>query len=153
MTLSPVADAFVNANYPNNNSGSNILLKVVSSPEKTSYLKFDLAPLNGKNIQSAKLRLNVTNGSNSTQSVKTVADISWGETTINYNNRPSLGSVITTFTGSVTGTWKEIDITSAVSVATGNLMSLGIDSIGTDGLDVYSKENPTGRPELVIEYN
>ncbi|OGK42970.1 hypothetical protein A3A74_05885 [Candidatus Roizmanbacteria bacterium RIFCSPLOWO2_01_FULL_35_13] len=153
LSLNPVADTFVNANSPNGNLGNNVLLRIISSPEKIAYLKFDLGALVGRTIQSAVLRLFVSNGSNSTQAVKTVVDTSWGELTMTYNNRPLLGDVVTNFTGSVTGTWKEIAVTSAVSASVGQLMSLGIDSTGTDGLDVYSKENSTGKPELVVNFN
>ncbi|OGK25939.1 hypothetical protein A2954_01550 [Candidatus Roizmanbacteria bacterium RIFCSPLOWO2_01_FULL_37_12] len=46
-----------------------------------------------------------------------------------------------------------INVTSAVSASGGQLMSLGIDSTGSDGLDVYSKENSANKPELVVNFN
>ncbi len=90
-----------------------------------------------------------TNSSTSKQVIKQVADTSWEETTMNYNNKPSLGTVIASFTGGSSGTWKEVDISSAVGLSIGQIYSLGIDSIGNDGYGFASRES-NNKPILLI---
>ena len=153
LTLNPTNDTFVNSNYPNGKFGSNTLLKIVGgSTIKISYLKFDLSQLAGRTIWSANLRLRVSNGSKSTQNVKSVADTSWQEAQLTYNTRPALGGIITSIAGAVSNSWKEVSVTSAVQASSGQLFSLGIDTTGTDGLDINSKENSTNKPELKVTY-
>lgn len=153
VSLNPIADATVKAATPDTNYGAVTPHEVDGSPVKIVYMKFDLNFLAGKSVTSAKLRLRVTNGSDSTQIVKHVEDTNWSEAAVTYNTRPSLSSEIAQITGGVSGVWKEIDITSAVAGKTGQLMSIGIDSTGSDGLDFSSKEHSSNKPQLVVEYN
>ena len=151
-TLNPVADAFVNQNYPDNNFGSNTSLKAVLSPVKNSYLKFDLAALADLTIQSAVLRIYINNGSNSVQSVR-LTDQGWGESVLTYNTQPVWGATVATFTGSASNSWQEIDVTSGAAGYAGQTFSLVIDNGGSDALDFKSRENSTNQPELVVSYN
>jgi len=152
INLSPVADTYVRSDKPNNNYGTNTLFFVDGSPMKITYIKFDLSGLTGLSISSAKLRLKVAGDKSPTlQSVKSVADTSWGETTLNYNNRSSLESVINTFSGPTVNTWVEIDIMSEAAARQGQLMSLGIDETSSNGINFYSKETVNG-PVLVITF-
>jgi hypothetical protein len=152
LTLNPVADTTVKSSNPTKNYGTNTELQIDGNPIEMTYLKFDLSALAGKTILSAKLRLRITNSSNSTQAVKSVADTTWQETTMTYNTRPALGVLISSFPGGTSGTWREVTVTSGVSGAAGQLLSLGIDSTGGDGLDAYSRQHSTSKPELVITY-
>lgn len=152
LTLNPIADTTVKSNKPTTNYGSATKLSIDGSPIEISYLRFDLAPLAGRTIRFATLRLRITDSSTSTQNVKSVADSSWQETTMTYNTRPPLGSTITSLPGGTSGTWREVTVTSGVSGSAGGFLSLGIDSTGTNGLDAYSRENPTDKPALVITY-
>jgi hypothetical protein len=58
-----------------------------------------------------------------TAHVKNVADDSWAEGSINYSNRPPMGSVVTTFTVGATDNWTEVNVTSAVAASTGSILS------------------------------
>src|SRR3712207_7383399 len=55
-------------------------------------------------------------------------------------------SVAATYTSTSTGL-KEVDITTVVKERVGQLMSLGFDSAGSDGLNFYSRESSTSRSE------
>lgn len=150
VRLYPIADTFVSKSNPNTQFGSRTLLEVDGKPVKISYMKFDLTPLAGRRVLSANLNLRISNRSGSTQTVRVGADTSWVETAVTYTTRPALGEAVASFSGGASGAWKEIPLTSSVSAAAGQLLSLGIDSTGSDGLNVYSRENPTNRPQLVI---
>jgi hypothetical protein len=114
-------------------------------------MKFDLSSFAGMNIISAKLRLRVSNdSSNSTQTVKSVADTSWSESTLTYQNRPVLGNSIQTFTSPYANTWIEIDLTAQVAAHRGQLMSIGIDETSSNSMNIYTKEASNYRPVLVI---
>lgn len=152
LIINPIADSRVDAGNPNTNYGALPTLWVDASPLEITYLKFDLLSLSGKQIVTAKLRLNITGSSYSTQVVKNTTNV-WTETGITYNSRPALGTQISTFTSSNAGTWKEIDVTSGVLGKGGQLVSFGIDSTGTDGLYFNSKEATQSlRPQLVVSY-
>jgi hypothetical protein len=114
-------------------------------------MKFDLSSLAGMHVTSAKLRFRVANdASTAVQTVKSVTNTSWSESTLTYKNRPALGNPIQTFTGSITNSWLEIDITSQVIANLGQPMSLGIDEVSSNSMNIYTKESSTYKPILVI---
>jgi hypothetical protein len=140
----------------NNNFGQNIELASDLSPEQQSYMRFDLQPLAGLNITQATLRMWVTSGSPGTQTIRQVADDTWieGPATgaITYNNRPSTGATVATFTQASPNLWQAVDITSAVAASTGSLMSLELDNNNSDGYRFNSDEGPN-RLELVVNWS
>ena len=111
-----------------------------------------MSPLAGRTIISANLRIFISDSSSNIQTVKTVPDITWVENLVTYNLRPVLGGTVTSFSGGTKGVWKEIPVTTVVADNLGQFMTLGIDSGGSNGLDAYSRENTTNKPELVISY-
>lgn len=149
LVLYPTKDAYVREDSPGSNYGNSAALEVDGSPVKISYLEYDLGLIQ-EGVLSAKIRLRITNSSSSIQIVRSVSSTSWSESGITYDNRPTLGSQVTTINGGKSGTWIEIDITDLVTSNTGKVMSIGIDSAGGDGLDFYSKEATTYKPKLVI---
>jgi hypothetical protein len=116
---------------------------------KITYLKFDLSSLASATVDSAKLRLLVRDSSPHTQNVRSVGSSGWSETAVTYNTRPAVGPVIRTLNGGAAGATIEIDITSAVVAGRGGLLSLAIDSTGSNGIDFGSREWTT-KPQLVI---
>ncbi|OGD03616.1 hypothetical protein A2989_02960 [Candidatus Amesbacteria bacterium RIFCSPLOWO2_01_FULL_48_25] len=163
FTLTAIEDTYVDSGSPSSNYGSSGVLGVDASPTtKISFLKFDLRNLSNTTITSAKLRLTVSQATNSdstsTQSVKFISNSSWSESTLTYSNSTSypLGTVLATNPGGTLGETKLIDITSSVSANRGNYYSVGLDQTDIDGLDIYSSEAtcptaiPSCRPALVI---
>jgi hypothetical protein len=84
--FNPIADTYVAANSANSNYGTDSELKVKETP-KTSYLRFNVTGLSG-NVLSSRLRLTVTNSSNSGGTIHSVSDNSWDENLMTFNNRP-----------------------------------------------------------------
>lgn len=153
MVLNPVADSYVRSDKPAGNYGTKTTAVVDGSPVMIVYMKFDLSPLAGSNISRAVLRLKVANdASNSTQNIKSVAATAWTESGLTYNNRPSTGSMIGSFTSPAMNTWIEIDLTSQVTAAQGQLMSIAIDEISSNSMNLYTRESASNRPALVIYY-
>jgi len=91
----------------------------------------------------------VSDTSSNPQNLRTVADDSWTEQTITYNNRPPKGPVVWIFTPGSVG-WLEIDITSLVAGDAGSIMSLAIDSTGSNAYAFSSAEATSDRVELVV---
>jgi hypothetical protein len=156
VTLLPIADTFVRSDSPNNNYGTNTSLSVAGGGIiRIAYMKFNLnlASLVGKNIQSAKLRLYNTNGTNGVQVVSANTTTTWTESTITYTNRPAMGTTVATFVpGTATSNWVEVDITSGISGKQGQTVSFGISSTESDSFSYNSKEISTTslRPVLVV---
>ncbi len=150
-TLNPTDDSFVAQKQPTRNYGNAGNLKIDGSPIQIVYMKYDLRPYAGKQITKAKLRMYAADSSNSMQNVKTSVDNSWTEGSVNYNNRPQLDAIIAQINNAKSGNWIELDITNYIPSKAGQLVTLGIDSSGRDGLNVYSSESSVGKPELVID--
>ena len=154
VSLYPVADTFITSAEPNKNRGKTTSLHVDGSPVEITYMKFDLASLAGKSINTAKLKVTVTNYSPANYNVKKVSNTSWKETVVDYNNQLDMGAVITSFVGTDAGKWIEIDLTSYVKDRKGSLMSLGFDGSGSNGLDFNSRESEdSNRPVLLVTFN
>ncbi len=133
LTFAPVADATVaNKTAASTNYGANTTLVAIAGSSTTSrkdfLLKFTVSGINGKKIDSIKVKLYATNGSasggkiygtnstviNSDNSTSTLPD--WTDGSVNWNNAyktanpPLLDSV-----GSVSaGHWYNFNVTSAV---------------------------------------
>lgn len=158
VTLSPVADAYVDATTPAVNQGSNgwLIIDYVSATSSVvSYLKFDLSSLAGRTITDARLRLHtqtdLSSGSVGPQIVKLVNNTSWNEATITWDTRPSVSSIqLGSFSNTMVNTSFDVSLsTSDLQGKIGGLMSMAIDSTSTDGSFLMSSEATIG-PQLII---
>jgi hypothetical protein len=124
-------------------------------------LKFDLTGV--PTISDAKLRVfGAISGTTSNviqTAVYPVADTSWAETAINWNNKPSVGagalSVVTIVTNSTTPRWYELDVTAylqAEKAAGHNLVTLALKYTvqSTKEVELNSKEATSNRPALFV---
>ena len=152
MSLSPVADAEANANSPTINFGSAVTLGVDATPVRVSYVKLDLSCLVGAEILSARLRLGVSNGSDSVQEVHSVDPSTWQEDTLTYNNQPNLGEKINNFAGTILNERYDVNLTDFVRAHQGQLASIAIRSDGDDNLEFASREASSGAAQLFIRY-
>jgi len=145
-TFTDVADAFVSTAFPDQNFGSSADLRM-SNPQRSSYLRFNVAGLSGT-VSKALLLLNGTTDSSLGFDVHGVADTSWGESTITFNNAPAMGP-ITASSGAYTAGPVSIDVTSLVS---GNgLVSFGLTRTSSNLLVVSSRESGDATaPKLVV---
>lgn len=142
-TLNPTADR---DNYASHN-GSETTLDI--SIYQTAYMKFDLSSLSST-VKSAHLRVyrDLADLGTITITAYQVSDNSWVE---NSNNLPALGNTISTQTSSASG-YVDFDVTSYIqsAKASGNVVTIAINASCTTWQDVFSRENGSNEPELVV---
>lgn len=122
VKIYPEADAFVQSYYPDNNYGSSTACYVGTSQAPNilrTYMRFNLASISsGRDITLAKLYLNVYNvyfhSGTRWYDLCFVSNDTWGEGTITWNNKPTLGAVLINDALIDTTGWKNYDITSQV---------------------------------------
>lgn len=162
MALTPVEDSYVSnetSAIAATNFGSSTILYSDANPVKQSFLKYNLAPLNGKTITSAKLKFKTANlpdgGSPFQHSIKIVENTTWSENQINFNNKPQMSTTVvgTVMANTLSNTEYEIELNkTSLQSNVGNLIALGIDTSGNDGLYINSRETGTP-PTLFITYD
>lgn len=145
FTFNASDDAIVLSNRPTANYGTIASLGTDDAPDILSYLKFDVAGLDGP-VASATLRVFVTSG-NAAFDVAQVADISWSEGSITYSNAPAAGTVINGSGAFSTSSWVEIDVTSYISGDGTVSLALLPNAIGRT---LFSSNEGTSAPELVV---
>jgi len=151
ITLSPVADSYVRADQPTVNFGTATSLRVDNDPVSVSYLKFDVQ---GLTTAPTRATLKVVSPISSTTPInaKAVADTTWTETGVTYNNAPAVGQTpVASDTPTTTNDVLSFDVTSLVG---GNgLVSIALDTTSSTSKSPPSRENPTVeyRPQLVVE--
>ncbi len=150
FTFSPEGDARVEASTASTNYATSFLRVDGSSgaPSVESLLRFNVAGTPAGGIASAKLRVYAYSGTADGPAVFTT-NPAWNETAVNWSSRPPGTSATTDDKGTIpTNSWVEYDVTSFV---TGNgAYSFGLTGTSTDGVDIYSREAATLRPELVV---
>jgi hypothetical protein len=156
LTFAPAADAQVVATSPDTNYGTAGRLAADASPLTNSFLKFNVTGTSGCTISKAVLRLTV--GSDSTDNAPyggdfyPVADTTWSETGVTWNNQPAAG---TTKVASIPGA-VALNTTYTVTVTpliTGDgLVSMRLSSPNADAARYWSKEGSTAAqaPQLQV---
>jgi hypothetical protein len=149
--LTPVADSHVQADLPTTNFGSSTTLRIDGSPVSVAYLKFDVQGLSAPPT-SATLKVFVPVSSTTSINAGRVADTTWTEAGITWNNRPAPAPPsIPSPTPITASTFLSYDVTSMV---TGNgLVSFAVDTTSSTSKSLPSRENATvaDRPQLVID--
>ena len=147
LTLTPVADTYVDAANPSRNHGTLTTVRLDSSPLMEAYFKFNLSSISGR-VVSAKLRINNRNGGDVGGAVAPMTNASWSETGVTYNNRPAIdGPVLASLGAVVDAQWYELDVTGAITGA--GLLSLGLRTSSSDQVAYGSREGSFA-PQLVI---
>jgi len=148
-TFTPVADAYVREFEPSSNfrSTSNLRVKDATGNRYRSYLKFTVANV-ATAVESAKLRLYVTDPSPDGGSLRSVADNTWTESGLTWNNAPPFGSATLASAGQITtGTWVELDLTGYVT-GNGTYSFALVD--GSSDTAIYNSRDGANAPELVV---
>jgi len=158
-TVNPIADSYVDDNKPDDNMGSDSVIKLTtpvtpggSYEQRFGFLKFDV-DVPGT-IISAKLKVyNNQTSKNRYVNVHTVADTSWAEDLITWNNQPTMGAALQQL-DVLANSWAEFDVLAAITtdVKTAGQLSLGLKRDASDSRrQVVSKEGSFS-PELILEY-
>lgn len=159
--LLPVIDSSVrDGSYAGTNSGTDTTLFVkkanVAGYTREAYFKFNLSSVS--TISNAKLRIYAASTTTSpiTTTVFPVANTSWTETGIIWNNKPTRSAALTSKTiNGTTSTWYELDVTNYLKsekAAGRNIISLALaNGTATDQLlKLNSREATANQPQLVI---
>ena len=144
FTFTASDDAIVLSNRPTSNYGGATILSTDDFPDIRSYLKFNVAGLDGS-VASATLRVFVTTAA-APFNVAEVADNGWSQGSITYNTAPAAGAIINN-SGAISAGWVEIDVTSAISGdGTFSLVLLADGS----GRNLFNSTEGGNGPELVV---
>jgi PKD repeat protein len=166
ITLNPIADAYVDSAEPYTNFGKDDGLWVYGGKyleqEKITYLKFDLSGVpSGSTIHSAKLELHSSVSSGFGILCYRSTDISWGESTIDWTNKPSYsGEYVEYDLGweiDSEYSWEDKNfVQNALSSGKITLVLVDDDSDYSSSIELFeSRESSIDymRPELTIEYS
>lgn len=147
MTFTAEADSYVAEAALGFNFGTRPTLLIDSSPNRQAYVSFNVTGLTGT-VQSATLRLFVTDSTSDGPQVFTASANDWSETSLTWRTQPGPSGEASDDLGSVrSGTWAELDVTPLVG---GNgAVSFVLVPTSSNGLDVSSREG-TQAPQLVI---
>ena len=145
FTFNTSDDAIVLSNRSTINYGSATILGTDDAPEIRSYLKFNVASLDGS-VASATLRLFVSSGS-AAFDVAQVSDNSWTQSGITFSSAPLPGVVVNGSGTFSSGTWVEIDVTSYISGD--GTFSLTLLPVGI-GRVLFDSAEAGNSPELVV---
>jgi chitodextrinase len=148
LTFTPDADSYVESGQPTVNFGGATQIVTDASPSRRFLLRFAVSGVSGRQVVSAKLRLNCVNSSSVGGVFHRAADTSWGESTVTWNNQPSADAATIASLGSVSAlSTYEVDVGSLV---TGDgTYTIQADSTSTDGAYYSSKEGSVP-PQLVL---
>ena len=141
----PVADAYVDANQAGRNFGARTFLLTDATPERISYIKFDVQGVGV--VPSAALRVYALRSNPLGFEVHAVSDSTWGESLLTYRNRPALDAVVGESGPVISGNWYSIDVSAAVSGD--GLVTLALTGLSRTATR-YSSREGSFPSELVI---
>ena len=148
VSFAPLADSYVSESSPTTNYGSNTTLRADASPVVRSYLRFNVQGLSSP-VTRATLRVYANSASSLGYQVQEVSDNIWVESTINYNNMPSLGASLGSSGSFGAGIWTTVDVTNYI---TGNgVFNLALTTTSSTAISFASRESGANAPKLVIE--
>jgi hypothetical protein len=150
FTFAPAADAYTRADAPASNYGSATSLRVDGDAVANSYLRFNVGGLQGM-VKKATLRVfSTTSGTTAGVDLRSVASTNWGETSLNFNSAPAIGSSIASHVGAfASGQWVTFDATSLVNGS--GPVSMALTTTSTSARTFSSREDPANPPQLVVE--
>jgi hypothetical protein len=150
LTFLSVADVHVDASAATSNFKTDTQLKVDGSPVNIAYLRFTISGVNGRAVQQARLRLQVTGSSVVGGTIHKITNNTWDPNAINYNTRPTVdGSGLQTLNAVNIGDLVEFNVDGTV---TGDgTYSFAIDSTNGDSAYYNSSRATSGlKPTLVL---
>jgi len=117
-TFNPIADSYVDSGSPSTNYGSNVKLRVDTSPTVVnSYLRFDVTGLSGS-VTGVTFKIYATSNLAAGFEVHALADDTWVESAITSANAPTPGALLATSPGAVMNSF--VTVTLPPSAVSGN---------------------------------
>ena len=145
-TFTAAIDAYVRSDQPSRNFDTKNL-NLDANPVVNSYLRFNLSGLSGRTIESATLRLYSNDASSTGYQVRQVANNTWGEKTITYQNAPATGALVAS-SGTLGTGYKNVDVTSLV---TGDgPLSIALRTTTATTFALASSESANRQPQLIV---
>jgi len=160
-SLYPTDDTYVYEATPTYNYGidPDFLVGYGGSGWLNTLLKFDLVPYTDATINSAYLRLYVYYhaGDFPTDQIRiTKNDADWDEGNVTWNDKPGFNGTINLSAPGVYGWWEVYVTTWVQDMVNGTTPNYGFQiykgNTSTAHFYMYSKENSTNRPTLVLDY-
>ena len=152
LTFPVEADARVKQASPASNYGALSYVSVDGAPDpiEESYLRFGVSGVSGA-IQNARLRVYVTANGTSNGPAVALANSGWTESTMTWNNKPSLLTGTVDNKGALaTNAWVEYDVTTLLN---GNgIYTFALIADSTDGAEFSSREGAVPA-QLVVTYS
>ncbi len=151
ITLTPAADAYVDANHATSKYGTKSDLKADLSPQLRTYLRFNVQGVAGT-VTKATLRLFSRKATTVGFEVRDVADDSWSETTITHATAPPPSATVTSTSGPYgSNVYASADVTALVQ---GNgLASFAVTNPNTNEVKFSTRERGAKEtPQLIVEY-
>lgn len=149
LTLTPVADSYVDSSNITATHGTSAQLRVDGSPLVYAYQRYDLSSVPGT-ITGLSLKVFATSSSSAGYAVRSVADNTWSESALAWANAPPIGATNVGTSGAISSnTWTTVDVSSLIN---GNgLLSMAMIGINSTAIAFSSREgaNP---PQLVVTY-
>jgi chitodextrinase len=155
QTFTPVADARVEQANAATNYGTSTTLRTVGGSAVESHLHFNVGVLPAA-VQSAKLRLYVSNGTVDGPAVYGSGEVGWTETSLTWANRPAPQTPASDDRAALGTGYAEWDVTSlinAIEPGAGHpsgQVALVLSQTNSDGTTFNSKEAATNKPQLVV---
>ena len=151
LNLTPAADSYIESTYPTTNYGTLVTLRMDTSPVVNSYLRFTVSGVNGKVVTQARLLIYANTASPQGLVAKSVADNTWGESTLTYNNAPAMGTTLATSAAVSAATRVTLDVTSYI---TGDgTFSIGVSTAGSTAISLASRESGANAPQLILSFS
>ena len=151
LTFAVAADTYVNAGSPGSNYGGATTFRTDATPDLHAYLRFTVQGLAGSPIRHASLKIYPNNTSNLGISALAVADNSWGEKTMTYNNAPALGSVLATSGPIAAGNWITLDVTPYITGE--GTFSFGVTTTSSAALSFPARESGANAAQLMLDFS
>lgn len=140
LALPAVADSYTDASAPTVNYGSSAKLRVDTSPDVLSYLRFDLTGVSGTVTQATLTLIPVSNLASGLD-VRAVANDTWTEIGVTAATAPAPGALLGTSGQATSGAALTVDVTTGVIA--GGHVNLALLGRSVTALALGSRESAT----------
>jgi hypothetical protein len=152
VSFSPVADTYSRSDTATTNYGTSprVSAQNQSGQIRRAYLRFNVSVPAGSAVTKATLRMySEAAGTSTPVELHGLADTTWGETALTWNNAPALNpAVVAQATGYANNAYVPFDATSLVSGS--GLVSMALSTASSTWEGFTSREG-TNKPQLIVE--